>query len=643
MTTRFRIDRILIDSLQGEIEYNLPSPLTVFAGGVGVGKSTLFELIKYGLGGRGLLADVVRSNVTSISLDIAVGVENLRLVRTVSAGKISRKVFVFDLNTQASIGDLSADGSGADSISSLLLTSMGLPDDVKAAPKVSTSTNQGAKITFNDVFRYMYISQGDINEQIAASSDNYYQPKRKAVFELLFDLTNREILEKRSKLARVRGEWEVADREHQLALRFLSDTKTRTRQEVEATLERIVSTRDAATREIETIRASIDASADREERTLRELLSDSETRVLEAETQLAILRQQRSDFDRERNRIEGDIEKVKRTTSATESLSGIEFVTCPRCLQGISERGHSRDVCPLCLQVDPMAENADIADVRMERDMEHLVGQIGELGAQIGAIDVALNDVSEALDARLALRSSLSEKLRGKGSIQMGDAIQQFADATKVVAESDVLRNELEKTLIQWDRADDLFESALSLRGEIDDLTRKIDEEETILGERRDELLSELSLEFDRVVAEVGIPGVEDASISGSTYLPVINGQSFDKFSPVGGVRTAVQVSYWVTLLNVSLRRRDTWYPAFMLLDSPRTSLNNDDDLSAALYKLLVTAADVAEDRVQMVIGDNELPATYRGAYAQIDFSYERPAISTVRHPGRDAVTTIGG
>lgn len=80
-------------------------------------------------------------------------------------------------------------------------------------------------------------------------------------------------------------------------------------------------------------------------------------------------------------------------------------------------------------------------------------------------------------------------------------------------------------------------------------------------------------------------------------------------------MRAATQVAYLGDPLERTAARRDTLFPWFLLIDSPRTSLNDNDELSAALYRRLVTA--VADGRVQLIIGDNELPATYRRDYAR--------------------------
>lgn len=87
MTTRFRLDAVTLDTVQGDVTYQFPSPLTVLAGRVGVGKSTLFELIKYGLGGNGQLAQVAVDSVRDVRLRITVGQARYALTRSPDPAK----------------------------------------------------------------------------------------------------------------------------------------------------------------------------------------------------------------------------------------------------------------------------------------------------------------------------------------------------------------------------------------------------------------------------------------------------------------------------------------------------------------------------------------------------------------------------
>jgi len=83
-------------------------------------------------------------------------------------------------------------------------------------------------------------------------------------------------------------------------------------------------------------------------------------------------------------------------------------------------------------------------------------------------------------------------------------------------------------------------------------------------------------------------------------------------------------------------------YPAFLLIDSPRLALNTAEALSAALYRRMVIQTEASRGKLQLIIADNEVPVEYRRDYAEIDFTYERPTVSTVPLPGPAAVRTIG-
>ncbi|MFT0761782.1 hypothetical protein VRY54_01775 [Actinomyces sp. F1_1611] len=638
MSITFRINKVQVTTVKGEDVYEFKSALTVLAGSVGVGKSTLFELIKYGLGGNALLADVVDKSVTSVTLDITIGSERFSLARATS-GKETGRVSVFDLQEQAQLGDHFVSNQEP-SLSSLLLAAMGLPDDMRAAAKTG-STKQGAHITFNDVFKYMYVAQADINKHIAGSGETYYQPKRRAVFEVLLGLTNPEILHAHSRIARVRGEVEQAQHDHSVVTQFLTDSKTQSRFEAQIALQEAARAKDNAQSLLASIRDEISPAIDRETQTLSDLLAEAERNLAYSQSSLALLQQQRVDFTRERGSLKQDIERISRMQSAGERIAQIEFTVCPRCMQSLKARTVPEHACRLCLLEDPVP--AATSPTAASYGQAQLQEQAEELGAQIQETDVAIDATKAAIESRSKLVAELSRSIDTRTRERITPRLQVYADAAAQVAEATVRQEEVEKTLQQWDRAEDLKGAAEALKSSLETLKSDLIEAEKLLETRRNEIFDELDEEFSALVSAVRIPGVSIATISRDTYLPVLNGKAFEKFSPVGGgVRTATQVAYWIALMNVALRRRDTHYPAFLLMDSPRTSLNDSDDLSAELYRKLVTMADAAEERVQVIIGDNELPVSYHRQYQQISFDYDHPTIGTVHHPGRDAVRTIG-
>ena len=177
-----------------------------------------------------------------------------------------------------------------------------------------------------------------------------------------------------------------------------------------------------------------------------------------------------------------------------------------------------------------------------------------------------------------------------------------------------------ETVLRQWDSVNDLAAATEALRVRRETARAQLDTATQALQERRREIIEEISAEFDATVRAIGIPAITDASIDPNNYLPVINKKVFSsKNQLAGGVTTATQVAYWCSLLTVAISRTDTGtgYPAFLLLDSPRLALNTATHLAQAMYRRLTTLADSKPGRLQIIIADNELPATYRGNHTQ--------------------------
>lgn len=639
MTVTFRINEFVAHTATGDTKYEFPADLTVLAGPIAVGKSTLFEAMKYALGCDALLSDVMRTSVASVSIDVSLGSERYLLRRDIAAADTSH-VIVVDLHDKTRLRDHSTSAAEEPSLNSLLLTALGLPDDMLAASSSSSSTKKGNRISFADVLKYLYVPQAEINRVIANSEDSWYAPKRKAVFELLFDLTSPEILKTQSDIAVARGRVEEVEKPAATVHQFLSDSQTPSREHLEHRQEETTKAQDNAARRLDEIRLGLAPAIDGETQVLRELLLQAEQRHGEAAEQRSFIKQQLVDFEAETRAVRQDIERLARMQLAGARIAQIEFTTCPRCMQSVTQRHIPADHCPLCMQIDPVPHSSPdtigAEAIQLKGQLQELIDQTMALRRELGAID-------EAVEERAGLIGRLSDAITQRTTSRVTPQLQAYADAFSQVATAKVQLVEIDERLMLWDRADDLDARVGAEREALKGLEGHLVRLREDVAARKTEILGELNAEFTDTVLAVGVPGAVTAEIDPKSYLPLINGQQLSKLSPAGGLRTMTIVSYWVTLLTVALRRRDTLYPGFMLIDSPRTSLNDNDTLSEALYRRLVTMADAAEGRVQLIIGDNELPASYHRDYAQFDFTYDNPTIGSVPHPGIANVERLEG
>ncbi|MGW6488166.1 AAA family ATPase [Streptomyces sp. NPDC055056] len=635
MTTKFRIEKVSIHSTEGPVDYALPSDLTVLAGPTGVGKTTLLELIKWGLGGDGQLAPVVTEYVQDLTLEVSIGDDRFLLSRSVDPQK-RNNVRIVDLVTGERLPDHQIK-QGESSLNNLLMASLGLPSDMRAAAQTGRSTKAGARITFADIFTYMYVPQAEINRDIARSQDSYLEPKRKAVFELLFALADPELFEKRSQANTLKGAVDEAEDHYQKILQFLRDSNTQSREEAQQALDKALNAQQEARQQRAHLRDRIDPVTDRETQTLRDLLNEAERTLADARKAEVNLGRQKDELSSERRRVQADLARLNRMRDAGERLAQIEFTTCPRCMQALKKREVPKGHCRLCLLPDEAASTDELDHY----ETIQLKDQLEEMEKQLAFVDQQAQNARQLILDRQKLVQHLEAAIDVRTAERVSPRLQAYSDISENLAASRTAQKHFENVLQQWDRVSDLAQAEEELRKHYARLVREIDQRELELKSRRVYIVREISKEFNRVVAELQIPGVEEASIHESNYLPLLNGKPFRQFSRGGGIVTATQVAYWTALIAVALRERDVPYPTFLLIDSPRLALNEEQDLTSGLYRRLVTLAEANAGKVQIIIADHELPAAYRKNYAQIVFSYNEPTVKSIKHPGKGQVKPL--
>ena len=635
MSIRIRVNSIELATDAGSVKHEFRGPLTVLTGPVGVGKSTLFELLKYAVGGSARIAPVARDHISGVRVEIEIARERLLLTRRL--GKEGNVVSAHDVLSDTPMGTFPVNiPKGEDSslsISSILLRLMGLPTDV-----FSTSKSRSSRITFNSVWSFVYVEQREIDRSVARNTDNYAEPSRKATFELLFGLTDPAVLELK-KLEREAGDVRVeAAKEERLVLEFLSGSRTKTKAEAETIVAQQEQVKRSAGQRLSTLQSAAES--------LRGEVGVVRDLVLQAREELGQLQQQRRDLELERteqsrllSRLRTRESEVERAASASDILGPIEFVVCPRCAQSIKSRPHAHGTCQLCLQTEPMPDA--LLARRSAHEINNVAAQVEEVETLLSSSELERAVLSErenvARDNLMKLETVLDDRTRHFVSPRL----EQYADAAAELARAEALLGSMDDLLRLWDRATDLElarsqadEALVQLAG-----ARKA-AEDALRGVRR-HLLNTLSNDYHEMVQRLAVPTVTDAHIDQRNYLPFANGDRFDRIS-TGGITTALVTAYWLTVLATALRERETNYPSLLIIDTPRKSIGSRNaQMADELYRQLDTLAAANGDRMQVIVADNDIPNDISKTWQDLRFDYDNPTVWTIAHPGPANVTTL--
>ena len=635
MSTSFRLHQLELTTSSGSSVYDFSSGLNVVTGSYGTGKSSMLELIKYGLGSNSAeIMPAIESNLRRINLRLTVGRTRLQLDRDFGQNRL--------IATFPNEGARSEEWSvtrikTAPLVSDKLLDLLNIP-----ITRLARRGNGGTSVavSFFDLFRYMYLPQADVPRSIAGHADPFLNPKRKAVLELAYGLSDEVVAKIEIDIESLRREV-LTDRTSTAAVEtFLEASGAPSRDVLPGLMQDARLSLANANNGLRAIRRSAaERTQVNDQAGLRTRITSLRTRASQAETEAAVAR---TAVERDVGllaQLDLDETRQLQLETAMQVFSGLEFEVCPRCLQDLPPRNDD-DGCLLCGQ--HQTESADEA---------HNHGQ---------RISAQREEVEELLNAdRARLESALSD-LDG-ASRELSEAVEDFErqlDPELIIpsldavgtASADVERQratvrDLERFQDQWD----LYERGLF---DIRDLESKISMLENNAAEARSALernayrVASLGERFDEEIRGLGFSDYRSAGVDERTYLPEVNGQPFERLSVSGARKVLANDAYYLAILGNSLSDANILLPGFLMLDGPRTSLGTTaEDLAAGerLYYRFSLLAEAYPD-AQIIVADNGLPApTAFGKIRPkiIELSYPRPLLQDVPHPG-PGVPTVG-
>lgn len=624
------ISRLRIVGVAEDRTINFTAGLNVIAGPYGSGKTSLLELIKYALGGSGLLSGAVESGVSSVILEASLGESAFTFEREI--GKLLVKVSERG-DPVAILHATSSRAKGSTLASAFLLEKLGIPG-IRVQRAKSTATSTKESISFWDIYRYAYVSQDDMGRSIAGHADSVLNRKRMRAFELMFGLLDEELANLETDEAETIAALSVEKKRLDDVTQFLEDAGLPSRGQALALRKEVAD-------EIEAYRSALDGLRTQIRKSTPPLNKEREEVGILA-TKLANLNRSTQELRaeiEERSRLSSqlgvDIERLERGASSSSLLGPIDFIQCPRCLQTVSLEQTPHLVCYLCTQNLPEDSGDPEPDeiVRIETVRVEVDGLLAE---DIKALDILDR---QRTDAWTNL-STAERNLRDQTDSYVAPLFDEIASASRRLASADAEDRRLQLVSNHWDERDEIASRIRSIDAKLV-RERQLLEAKRANIERRRELVLELSDTFDEIISELELAWYERARVDLKTYLPIIGDSTYKTLS--GGQKTVVSVAYHLALLTIGLVHADeVMLPALLILDTPSKYLGTkDSDQVARDYRRIDAIVHAYEAPLQIIVADNDSPPPGVSPGNLIELSYDSPLIPGLDHPGPDQVTPL--
>ncbi|GAA0335753.1 hypothetical protein NE235_14925 [Actinoallomurus spadix] len=631
-------EQLVIESLTVRTEnasetYRFSPGVTAITGPMGSGKSSMLELIKYGLGGRAQVMPAIRDNVTLVQLKVRTGTHSLELTRALGG----RLIDVTDAASGSQVGTwATTNRRNFPKASQELLAAVGLPRELRVPKRRTRPTGETVPISFFDVYRYLYLSQNGIDSDVIGHSDPNLNIKRLAVFELLYGLSDPKILELAAQRATYTQKAEQASNAAKHIRQFLEENG-------EVDLLSLAERRKAAEQQ----------KAVAQHR-LTELRRDSARSFHSPSTlqRVTRLREELANIEEEKQTLLRDIEKSKsilaqldleeialqKDAAAAQSLSGLEFTRCPRCLQSIDDREVPAGTCILCYQhqAPSSPSSTEVSRIRDQRKETQILLDEDLQGLQ---------RVDESLDAVREQLATVLTEMEARSGNPAHPILDEVADAAASLARIESQIGQIVAAQARWSSYQSLYEAAEEATSIAAELAQK-ERDLRIELEENQTILNDLSEVFDETLASMRDPWYREAHIDPGNYLPVVDGEPFDLLSVGGGRKTLVNVAYHLANLSMALSHpAQVMMPRMLLIDSPRKNVGEgalDRSVAEAIYRRMRTLQDSYAKSFQIIIADNELPASAESWVSRVvRLDHEKPLVPGVGHPG-DSVETLG-
>ena len=606
MKVRIKLDSLTLIGTRKNYSVQFKDGFNLISGPTSTGKTSILEMVDYALGAKSHKSYIeIGNSCSQVELVLYIGDEKYLIRRQLFDFKAP--IIVEDWNEEKQrflfYNRLEIDTpSNPKSLSAFLIEKVGL----------ANMSISGQTFSFRDLYKYCYIKQTEIdNEDILGEKSWEKNFKRKATFEIIFNIYNKALEEFRSSLE------EKKDEAKELSIRlegiqdFLKNIEIEDAAEcskIETNLKKEISDlqHKLSVTKVDKGISSGESMALRKEidglKIKLELIQEEKLAQSQYLNKLHLLY----------NQYTSEIEKKELAIEGYITFNKFEFQFCPNCLKPV-KKADNLNVCCLCGS-EKSADSSEM--ILLKKEISTLRRKSNEL---LKFTEIEDRKYDELLRKERALKTQLYEaelELQQLSKDYINPHIEQIEYLNYEIGKKNRLLLELQKNLKMFEEVDryrqlitDKETAIQHLKDSIKSLTQN--------SVSKDELILELSNAFERVLSEFQYPKLSSAYIDEKSYLPYVRGRKYDDIVSLAGV-TLITMAYYISLLLVGINESYR-HPGMLIIDSPRKNLgaqaskNEDDEFKDekifnATMKHLYEIAERNKECIQVIVVNNGYP-----------------------------------
>lgn len=593
-----------------------------FYGQMGAGKSTIARLIDFCFGGdlgETEMTPALQTQFVSASLSLKVAEFPLVLERDANSNQVrarwssAEQQFEILIPVRSAAGEV-LPGTRVEVLSDLIYYLAGITPPKVRRSKIKEDSEL-ERLSLRDLLWYCYLDQDSMDSSffhLDGDANPWKRLKSRDVLRFLVGFHQEHVAELEVQLELVRAERLKCDAGATAISEALNSAEIATEVELAAVRRELESNIQKTEAEITDARNRTKTLRSHAMETLRDRGRYLTHQIDELKNASGDIRDTISKDKAHKNELLALATRFRRSQSAREVLSGVDFVNCPRC--GNALQLQESDICSVCGQPHSDTPSGALDERAAEQDLESRVGELTELiSLQEAKLRKIERHLKEIVDEKAVVDTELT-----RISVDYDSAY------LSVVLETEKTRSALQQQLLDLNKLEVLAQRIAELSERAQNL---VVEEQRIKSELKDareraerdtQNLIRLKFLFIDCLLRSKIPGflqddivemrsphfLPEVASAGSGDLAVT---SFTNLGS-GGKKTLFKCCFAVAVHRLAVEV-DAMLPTLLIIDSPMKNISERENRAQfeGFFEMLYDLCNSELKGTQFILIDKEL------------------------------------